>query len=231
MSIEPKFPYEKLNRTTHPSGFRTYTCPQTEKELASVTTILGLTGDNTGLENWKKFVGEKEAKRISSEAAGLGSIVHEHMENHFLGEPRPEGSNLIYKMAKEMSDVLIVEGFNYIDEIWGLEAPLYFPGLWAGTADLICTYKGKPTIGDFKTTRKMKKREHIENYFCQLAAYSIAHDELFDTQIEQAVILMVDRENNFQEFLIEGKEFHEFGDIWLKRVGEYYEQKEEMDAT
>ena len=230
MALEPKFKYEKLPRTTHPNGFRTYTCPQTGNEVASVTTILGATGDKSGLENWKKFVGEKEAKRISSEAAGLGSIVHEHCENHFLGKPRETGSNFIYQLADKMADVLIANGFDKVTELWGLEAPLYMPGLYAGTADLIFVYEGKATIGDFKTTRKMKKRDQIEDYFCQLTAYAMAHDELFDTEIEQAVILMVDREGNFQEFKIEGQEFIDYGDKWIQRVTQYYEYKEQVDA-
>ena len=209
--IEPKFPYQNLERTTLESGFRTYTCPVTENELASVTTILGLTGDHEWLENWKKWKGEKEANRISSEAAALGSLIHEHMEDHFQGKELDDGgSNIIHVMAGKMAKVLIENGFNHIDEVWGIEAPLYFPGLYAGTADLICIYKGLPTIGDFKTTIKPKPRSYVEDYMHQLGAYGLAHNELFGTKIQQAVILMVSRDGEFQEFLIKGQEFEDY---------------------
>jgi len=186
-----------------------------------VTTVLGQTGDKSGLESWRNHVGHAKADQIASEAADLGSIIHEHMESYVLNLERPSGTNLIYKLAKDMSDVLIDKGLSNLDELYGCEVSLYFPGLSAGSTDLIGIYKGREAILDFKNTRKMKKRNQIQDYFIQTSAYALFHDHLFGTDIKQCVILMVDRSNKFEEFIIEGNDLIDHKILFLKRLDEF----------
>tara|TARA_Y100001972_G_scaffold126973_1_gene182324 strand:- start:255 stop:929 length:675 start_codon:yes stop_codon:yes gene_type:complete len=216
-----KFNYPQLKRIQTPKG-RQYV-GQDDNPVPSVTTILSETGDKSALIAWRKRVGEQEAQRISNESAGLGTKVHNSLEKYILQEEYEiKGNNLISIMAKRMVDSMVNEGFCNVDELWGTEVGLIAQGLYAGTSDAIGLHKGKPSIIDFKTAKKIKKREWIEDYFMQGCAYALAHNEMFDTDIKKVAILMVDREAKFAEFVIEEDEFEEYCEKWSTRVADYY---------
>jgi len=219
MIINEKFDYVLMDRTDL-NGRRSYLTPT--GALPSVTTVLDKTKDKTFLIEWRKRVGDVEANRISKEAVGLGTVFHKHLENYILGKPRPEGNNLVYRLAEEMSDVVIEKGLSKIDEVWGSEVGLYYPGLYAGTTDLVGTYNGEPAIIDYKSTKKPKKEEWVEDYYLQCCAYAMAHNELFKTKIKQIVILMCSREKQYQEFVCDGKKFEDKCNKWTKRLEEFY---------
>jgi genome maintenance exonuclease 1 len=128
-------------------------------------------------------------------------------------------------MAKNMVDEMIDKGLSQVDEIWGVEVALIAQGLYAGTSDAVGMFNGVESIIDFKTAKKIKKREWIEDYFMQGCAYALAHNEMFGTNIKQVAILMVDREGQYKDFVIEGDEFDEYCEKWGKRLLDYYEQK------
>jgi len=224
MKYITKYPYAKLERKTDSTtGIRHYKTPS--GWVASVTTILGQTGDKTWLENWKKWKGEKKANQIRDEASALGTVVHDNMENFILHDrPVEKGTNFIWKLGGEMATILIEQGFSRVEEIWGIEEPLYLDGLYAGTTDLVGLFDGKPAIMDWKNTIKMKKRNQLGDYRCQAVAYALAHNELYGTDIRTISIMMVDRELNFEAFVFEGKEFDESVDEWIARIEEYYEK-------
>ncbi len=216
-----KFNYPQLKRIQTPQG-RQYV-GQDENPVPSVTTILSETGDKSALIAWRKRVGEQEAQRISNESAGLGTKVHNALEKYILQEEYEiKGNNVISVMAKRMVDSMVNEGFCNVDELWGTEVGLIAQGLYAGTSDAIGLHNGTPAIIDFKTAKKIKKREWIEDYFMQGCAYALAHNEMFDTDIKKIAILMVDREAKFAEFVIEGDEFEEYCEKWSNRVADYY---------
>ncbi len=120
-----------------------------------------------------------------------------------------------------MADKLIETSFDRIDEIWGIESPLYFPELFAGTCDAIGVHDGIPSIMDHKNAKKMRKREDIGDYFVQLAAYAIAHNEKYGTDITRGVIFMVARDLQCQTYIVEGDEFERAKDDFLDRVQKY----------
>lgn len=216
-----KFNYPNLKRIQTPAG-RQYVGDD-DKPVPSVTTILSETGDKTALLNWKKRVGEEEAQRISTESAGLGTKVHNALEKYILGESWDNfGSNLISVLAKSMTEQMINNGFSHVNELWGTEVGLIAKGLYAGTSDAIGLHDGEPAIIDFKTAKKIKKREWIEDYFMQGAAYALAHNEMFGTDIKKIAILMVDREAQFQDYIVEGDEFDHYCKLWADRVTDYY---------
>lgn len=216
-----KYEYKDIPKTTKEDGERTYDTPS--GKLPSVTTILDKTSDKTQIFEWKKRIGSKNADYITKLSANVGTCFHKHLENFIKDEPRPTGSSLVRKYAKIISDVVIEKGLVKVDQIWGLECSLYFPGLYAGTADVIGIWKGKPAIMDFKNTRRPKKEEWLEGYFLQLTAYAMAHNEMFGTDIQTGVIMMVAREDEYlgeyQEFEIKIKDWE---DKWLTVLEKYY---------
>jgi hypothetical protein len=220
MKINKLFEYHSLERDTKPTGERVYLTPT--GALPSVTTILSATADKSGLDAWRAAVGDKKADQIRDEATGLGTLMHEHLENHMLGIERPRGSNLVRQMAKNMADQVISRGLVHVDEIWGIEAPLYMPSQYAGTADLIAVYHGSPAVCDFKTTNKMKTVDMIEDYFCQCCAYADAHNTVYGSEIETIVIFMVSRDLKFNDFVIQGDEFRHYLSKWKARVKQFY---------
>lgn len=221
MRINKLYPYPKLDRITADDGVRHYKCPVTHLMLPSVTTILDATKDKTALKEWAEAVGEKKASRAKEEGLALGTLVHTHIENHIMGIPRPRGNNLIRMQAERMATQIIEKALPKVDEVWGQEVAMYMPGIYAGTTDLVGIYEGVPAIMDHKNAKKMRSRDMIEDYFCQLAAYTMAHNEVYGTDIKKGVIFMVDRELNFQEFLLEGLEMERFKVQFLTRLEDY----------
>lgn len=224
MNINKLYEYPSLERSTSEDGTRFYLDPNTNKPLPSVTTILSHTADKSFLIEWQNRVGLKKAEEIRNEAAGLGTLLHTHMECHIQGIQRPGGNNLVRQLASRMADTIIKEGLPKVDEVWGYEVPLYFPELYAGTTDLVGVHNGKPAIMDYKNTKKMKTKDKIGEYMAQLCAYALAHNENHGTDINSGVIFMVDRSLKYETFVIEGDEFTEHAMKFLNRVGEYFSQ-------
>tara|TARA_B100001093_G_scaffold399001_1_gene386413 strand:+ start:2704 stop:3372 length:669 start_codon:yes stop_codon:yes gene_type:complete len=220
--LKEKIQYKKLERVTTAEGRRYI--GDDNIPVPSVTTILDKTSDKTALIAWRKRVGDQEANRVSKESAGLGTKVHNAIEKYILGEEVTFGNNVVSVMAKEMSNLVINEGLKNVDEIWGTEIGLIAPGLYAGTTDCVGMHEGSEAIIDFKTSKKIKKEEWIEDYYLQCCAYALAHNEMYGTNIQKGVILMVSRDNKFKEFIIEGARFEMYCDLWTKRLEEYYEK-------
>lgn len=224
--ITEKFKYEPLYRETI-DGSRKYATPDGEK-LPSVTTILDATKPEAAkkaLQEWRKRVGPAKAQEITTEAAGRGTRMHKWIEDYIkTGEIGAPGSNPYSQQSHKMAQSIIYQGLSKCNEFWGTEVPLYYPKIYAGTTDLVGVHDGSPAIMDHKQSNKLKKREWIEDYFLQLAAYANAHNEVHGTNIRKGVIFMCTADNIYQEFIVEGAEFDEWTDRWFKRVEQYYIQ-------
>ena len=191
--------------------------------VPSVTTVLDATGDKSGITQWRRKVGPAQADAIVQESTLIGSAVHEAIENYLLGK---SWSNFTEDrngfLAKSISSKFVSSCLNGIDEVWGLESGLILDGLYAGTADCIGVYKGLPAIIDFKTAKKLKRKDWIEDYFLQCSAYANAHNVMFETSINDLVILMVDRDLLFKEFRVKKDEFSIYTDKWKKRLIKFH---------
>ena len=219
--ITEKFKYERLKRV-EVGGKRRYAAPG-GSPVASVTTILDATKDKSHLIAWRKRVGEKKAQEIVTEAASVGTRMHKYLEDYIeFGEWPTPGSNpyaqQAHKMATQIRDNAMVD----VDEIWGSEVPLYVPNIYAGTTDLVGTYKGQPCIMDFKQSNKPKKEEWVYDYFLQLTAYAVAHNEVHGTNICEGHVFMCSRDLTYQQFDIWPDEFADWEQEWWKRVEDYY---------
>jgi genome maintenance exonuclease 1 len=221
-----KYTYTKLTRDES-TGKRLYATPDGSK-VPSVTTILDKTKPaeaKAALANWKKAVGEKKAQEIVTEAAGRGTRMHKYLEDYVKGETLRESvTNPYAQQSLDMARIVIDKGFPKISEVWGSEVPLYFPGLYAGTTDCCGIHDGDESILDFKQTNKPKKLEWIGDYFLQLTAYALAHNEVHGTNIRKGVILMCSKDYEYQEFTLEPKDFDYWTEEWCKRVEQYYKQ-------
>jgi genome maintenance exonuclease 1 len=195
-------------------GKRLYEAPDGSK-TPSVTTILGKTKDMTHLIAWKKRVGEKQAQQIVTEAAGVGTAMHNNLERFLIGEERKPGNNLVHVQANKMA---LVD----VDEVWGIEQALYYPQMYSGTCDVVGQYKGTPCIMDFKQTNKPKKKEWVEDYYLQMAAYAMAHNSVYGTDIREGHVFMCSRALEYQQFDLVADEFEHWSNEWLKRVEDYY---------
>jgi hypothetical protein len=218
--INPPYQYQTLERQDLPEG-RRYVCG--DQKLPSVTTILGETKeDKESLLKWVERVGQAEADRIRDDAAQVGTYMHLVIEEMLADRPLPVPTDWQMIQGYSMGYKLIHTYFKYLNEVWGSEVMLYYPDKYAGTTDLVGVYRDKPCIVDFKQSNKPKRRQWIEDYFCQLAAYALAHNELHGTDIDHAIILMAVRNGTTAEFGVYGKEFQKYKDMWLRRVDQFY---------
>jgi hypothetical protein len=186
---------------------------------------LDKTADKSFLYEWRKRIGHEEAARQTREAAAIGTILHNQLEQYILGNEISFGSNLIHQIAGRMADRIINQGLTHVDEVWGCEVGLIAPDAYAGTTDCVGLYRGRPSIIDFKNSKKIKKREWITDYLLQGVAYSIAHNEMFDTDIRQVVILMADRQGEFCEYILADEEFDQYALMWANRVIDFYTKR------
>jgi len=217
-----RFQYKNCRQVNDPvTRKRVYQTPDGET-LPSVTTILSATKDMTHLNEWKKRIGEEKAQQITTEAAGVGTAMHANLERFLIGEQRQPGNNPVHVQANKMADVIIENGLSKMDEVWAMEQSLYFPGLYSGTTDLVGIYEGQPAICDHKQTNKPKKEEWVEDYYLQLVAYALAHNEVYGTDIKRGVIFMCSRDFQYQQFNLTPENFNKYQDMWLSKVEEYY---------
>ena len=224
MKWNKKYTYPKSTRSKI-GGERIYEVG--DEKLPSVTTILGQTQSDEKRESLAKWIakkGKKEAERVKNEAAARGSIMHNIIEHHV------NGNNILDMTetgqgAHRMAAVVIDKGFKDLDEIWGSEVVLSYPGLYAGQTDLVGVYQGRDSIIDFKQSNKPKREEWIEDYYYQMVAYAMAHDCIYGTNIEQGVIMMCTPDLFYQQFVLNGSRFRQYKWKCLWRLSEYYKQK------
>lgn len=197
------------------------------EKLPSVTTILGATQSDEKRESLAKWIAKKgktEADRVKNEAAKRGTAMHSILERHILGNNVLDLTD-VGQEAHRMAKVVIEKGFPNLEEVWGSEVTLRYPGLYAGQTDLVGVYQGRESIIDFKQSNKPKREEWIEDYYYQGVAYATAHDCIYGTSIEQCVIMMCTPDLFYQQFVLNGAKFRQYKWLWLARLSEYYKTK------
>ena len=218
MKQNKKYNYVPVSRSTD-QGSRTYDVEG--KKLPSVTTILSRTKDQSFLDKWKARVGEREAERIKNVASKRGTSMHKFIENHITGEGYDDLTE-IGQQAKPMAQKIIATGLAPITEYYGSEVSLYYPGLYAGSTDLVCMHDGKETIADFKQANRAKKEEWIEDYYLQIAAYAMAHDYVHGSNIEQGIIMICTPDLYYQEFKFDGEQMRKYRHKFLERLSQFH---------
>jgi genome maintenance exonuclease 1 len=216
--FQNKFPYQKYDRL-HDDHGRFYVIPDS-RPLPSVTTIMSNTIDHSWVEEWKQRVGEEEAASIVQESCDIGSGMHEILEKYYTGETVGK----VFPISRIFAKTIVKRGLCNVSEVWGVEGSSYIHDIYAGTSDLVGIHSGKESIIDYKNSRREKLEEDIEEYKMQLTAYADAHNSMFGTDIKKGVIMMMIRNGNYVEFVLEGNEFKKYLDKWWKVVEAYYEK-------
>ena len=148
--------------------------------------------------------------------------MHKLLEHYVLGTGCVDLTR-IGQEARPMADKIIEIGLAPVEEYYGSEVMLHYPGLYAGSTDLVCLHNGKETIVDFKQANRPKKQEWIEDYFLQIAMYAMAHDYVYGSKIEQGVIMVCTPDLYYQEFKTEGADLRAWKHKALKRIDMYNE--------
>ena len=159
--------------------------------------------------------------------------MHKFLEHHILGTGYDDLTGLGQE-AKTMAEKIIDVGLTPVEEYYGSEVTLYYPGLYAGSTDLVCLHNGMETVVDFKQANRPKKKEWIEDYYLQIAAYAMAHDYVHDSRIQQGVIMVCTPDLYYQEFVVSGAELRQYKHSFLKRLDSYhdliYDEKEKANV-
>ena len=214
-----KYRYMSGQRYEH-HGSRTYDFGGAR--LPSVTTVLAKTKDQSYLTAWKNKVGHEKAESIKNLSSKRGTAMHKFLENHITGVGYDDLSS-IGQEAKPMAEKIMEMGLTPISEYYGSEVMLHYPGLYAGSTDLVCMHNDMETIVDFKQSNRPKKEEWIEDYYIQIAAYAMAHDYVYKSQIKQGVIMVCTPDLYYQEFKCSGTELKKWKHKFLKRLDHYHE--------
>jgi hypothetical protein len=176
----------KIQAQTFPDGKRYYVTPN-GKKLPSVTTVIGAKKKES-IMKWRQRVGEEVANKISRQATSRGTNMHTLCEYYLNNEPKPPG--VVMPDAKEMF-ISVKPHLNKINNIHYQEVGLWSEQLGlAGRVDCIAEYEGVLSVIDFKTSKKIKKKEDIDDYFAQCVAYACMYEELVGIGIEQIVVIM-----------------------------------------
>ena len=187
-----KFNYKEITRQTV-EGKRLYACPDGTK-VPSVTTILDKTKPPEkmhALMEWRNRVGHEKAQQITTEAASRGTRMHKYLEDFVKTGTMPTpGTNPFSHQSHAMAQTVVNEGLVHVNEIWGVEVSLFYPGIYAGTTDGVGVHQLDEAILDYKQSNKPKKEEWIEDYYLQLTAYALAHNKVYNTDIKKGVVLM-----------------------------------------
>ena len=224
MKHNPKFTYPKSIRSLIDDK-RHYEIGTTK--LPSVTTILSATmpeEKRKSLDAWKQRVGNVEAQKVVTTAANRGTSMHTILEHYITGQHYLDLTD-VGKNAHSMAQTVFEKGIkDKISEYYATEATLFYPDLYAGATDMVAVHEGKDSIIDYKQSNRPKKREWVEDYCLQLAAYATAHNAVYGTDIQKGVIMMCTPDNYYQEFIIEGEELKKYMHEFLKRTDQYYNQ-------
>ncbi len=218
-----KYNYPSSSRAIE-NGIRRYLLG--DVKLPGVTSVLDATKseeEKEALKNWKDRLGHIESEKITKAASDRGSRMHSYLESYLLGRENLSffDDNEQYKlMAKEIIDKGLK---NRLEEIWGVECTLYYPDKYAGTADCVGVYEGKECIIDFKNANKPKKLEYVDTWFLQTAAYSLAHNIVYGSNIISCVILVCTVDKLFQEFKIQDSELITYQNLFLQRLKRFNE--------
>tara|TARA_Y100000768_G_scaffold345788_1_gene292933 strand:+ start:128 stop:772 length:645 start_codon:yes stop_codon:yes gene_type:complete len=194
------------------------------EKLPSVTTILKATESKEkkeSLQLWRSRIGDTAADEIIKKSSTRGTKMHKHIEEYLIGQSKMD---LGFDDSHIMSQKIINKALKIkLTEVWGSEINLYYPKKYAGTADAVGIYDGIQSILDFKQSNKTKRKEWIIDYFYQVAAYSLAHNYIYKTDITQCVILICTPPPllEFQEFVIKDDELVNYQHLFIDRVSQY----------
>ena len=196
------------------------------EKLPSVTTILSKTKDRRKLDEWISKVGLEESERIKNHSSRRGTAMHKFVEAYVLQQGYEDLTEIGLE-AKPMAQKIIEIGLSPVSEWYGSEVTLFYPGLYAGATDLVCMHDNMETVIDFKQANKPKRKEWIDDYFLQVAAYAMAHDHVYGSKIKQAIVMICTPDLYYHEFKIQDDELRHWKHRFLVRLNMFYNMRQQ----
>jgi genome maintenance exonuclease 1 len=206
-------------------GKRTYILPS-GAHVPSITTVLGHFKKKS-IAQWRAKVGNEEANRISSKAAGRGTRYHNMIERYLENQP-PEKVITESTMPdlREMFKI-VLPTLDRIDNIHYVECPLFSEKLGvAGRCDLIAEFDGKLSIIDHKTSVKEKREEWIIDYLEQKTAYGMMYEEWTGIKVPQIVTIIVCDDLNTPQIFIRDPEHYK--ESLLNKIEQYSQEQRKV---
>ena len=193
--------------------------------LYSVTTILSkVTDTKKSIESWRNKVGHHYADLLTKRSTDKGNMMHDILYYRLVNENYSDKfkKNFLFDLAEKMADSVESYMTDNLTSLWGAEVPLFIPTMYAGRVDCVGVYNGKQSVIDFKNSYKEKKEEHMYNYKLQCAAYALAHNYMYGTNIEQGVILICNSEDiSTREIIVTGDEWRDVCEEWMDIVAKF----------
>ena len=182
----PPLEIPDLVSETQKNGKRVYVTPEGDR-FPSVTTVVGHHKKQIILD-WRQRVGEEQANKISAQASGRGNGMHTLCERYLNNEATigkgimPDALEMFRSIQPYLDNI---NNIHYLEQsLWSKQLQL------AGRVDCIAEYEGVLSVIDFKTSRRIKTIEQIEDYFWQTTAYALMYEELVGKPIDNLVIIM-----------------------------------------
>tara|TARA_B100001564_G_scaffold340446_1_gene334135 strand:- start:24 stop:674 length:651 start_codon:yes stop_codon:yes gene_type:complete len=190
-----------------------YYCVSEDVNVPSVTSILRKTNDKSINLFQHKF---------NTDSIEIGNFMHKYLEHYVSKNVDFFDKSENYIIAKKLAELVIDNFIDNIEEIWGTEVSVLYKNAYAGTIDLIGMIDGKLCLVDYKSSYRHKSRVEMEEYFLQLAAYSLAHDWQYDTKIDSIIVFLAIRNGQFEKTSISLDELDTYKLKWLSRLEKFH---------
>jgi len=177
--------------------------------VPSVTSILRHTNNKTN----SNFSNTKITNSME-----IGDLMHNYLEDYIHGRNSMKIDSKNFSIAKKLAEIVIDNIIVNFNEIWGSEASVSYKNQYAGTIDLIGILDKKLCIIDYKSSYKKKNIEELEDCFLQCAAYAIAHDWQFDTNIDSIIIFQVIRNGDFEKNIVNKSKLNFYKEKWFDKL-------------
>ena len=163
----PVYPINNIN------NMRFYSITE-DLNVPSVTSILRLTNPSQQLD----FTSNQRTDSME-----IGNYMHKYLEYYVSKEERFHNDSKNYAIAKDLAQIIIDNFINDLDEAWGTEVSVLYKDIYAGTIDLIGTKDRQLSVIDYKSSYRKKTKDEMNEHLLQLAAYAIAHDWQYKTNM------------------------------------------------
>lgn len=213
----------------------------------SVTSVLGATSDKTFLKKWEKRIGKDQADYITQSAGKRGTVMHRLCEiylglpmlmdkadrleetlrqsvndreiNEYDNRAKMVGGMLFYNFIRSKTFDIIQETLITEKFLWTTRG-----GGYAGTVDNVSElFKFGTAVVDFKTSRKAKDPNQIDDYKCQVGAYAVAVYDRLGYKPRSARILISNEVDTMpQDIILESVELKSYYNKFLERLAIFY---------
>ena len=189
--------------------------------VPSVTSILRLTNQNKPINF---------SLNHKTDSMEIGDYMHKYLEHYVSRDDGFHSDTKNYLIAKKLAQIIIDNFINDLDEAWGTEVSVLYKNLYAGTIDLIGIKDEKLSVIDYKSSYRKKTKEEMEEHFLQLAAYAVAHDWQYETNIDSIIVFLAIRNGEFEKTVISGHELDSYKKKWFERLDVFTELTENIYA-